>query len=94
MPRERLEEIDSMFDEIYQWILEQNGIRNLISTGGVAFDVFANQARDGRRFLELPHANRVYEDDWGYRYNSMGADGQRIGQYCLPIHQAFQQIDR
>jgi hypothetical protein len=89
MPRERIDEINSTFDAVYQWILGQNVVRNLVSTGGTAFDVYASQARDGRRFLELPHANRVYEGDWGYRYNSMGTDGQRIGQYCLPIHEAY-----
>ncbi len=36
-------------------------------------------------FISLPHNNRIYENDWGYRSNSMGKDGQRIGHYSIPI---------
>ncbi len=73
---------------------KKNGIQHLFTTGEVEFDVITKKTRDGRRFLALPHSNRVYEDDWGYRCNSMGKDGQRIGQFCLPIHRAFlQRVD-
>tara|TARA_B110000467_G_C18170494_1_gene394900 strand:+ start:72 stop:353 length:282 start_codon:yes stop_codon:yes gene_type:complete len=89
MCREIINEIDSSFDEIYDWITAQNGLEGLISTGGTPFDVTSNITRDQRRFISLPHSNRVYENDWGNRNNNMGQDGQRIGQYCLPIHDAF-----
>ena len=45
----------------------------------------ADVTRDGREFINLPHNNRIYEGDWGYTTNSMGKDGQRIGQYARPL---------
>jgi len=49
------------------------------------FEAEAKLARDGRRFISLPHNNRIYQNDWGYMANSMGNDGQRIGQYSVPL---------
>jgi hypothetical protein len=57
----------------------------LQTTGGVPFVAEAKQAKDGRLFISLPHNNRIYEEDWGYRTNNMGKDGQRIGQYSVPL---------
>ena len=80
MPHDRIEEIDSTFDEIYGWLQQQDSIQDFVTTGGVEFVVSAGLTQDHkRRFLALPHGNRVYEDDWGYRSNSMGKVGQRIG---------------
>ena len=78
------------FDEVYQAISKQPGKRTpkLETTGrviGVIFEAEAKLTRDGRRFISLPHNNRIYEDDWGYMANSMGKDGQRIGQYSVPL---------
>ena len=49
------------------------------------FDAQAKVAEDGRRFISLPHSNRIYEGDWGYMTNSMGKNGQRIGHYSVPL---------
>lgn len=90
MERKKINEIDSTFFEIYGWIKNNGGIKGLVTTGGTQFNINVGQTKDGRLFLSLPHSNRVYENDWGYRNNSMGKDGQRIGQYCLSIHQEYQ----
>ena len=76
------------FREVFTELSKQplRTIGGLRTTGsGVAFEAKANTARDGREFIDLPHSNRIYKDDWGYRRNSMGKDGQRIGQYARPI---------
>jgi len=57
----------------------------LKTTGGVSFRAEAKITRDGREFIALPHNNRIYAHDWGYQNNSMGKDGQRIGQYARPL---------
>jgi len=81
--------LNKSFNEIYQSIdrepLKQTPI--LLTTGGVLFVAKAKAAKDGRRFIALPHSNRIYEGDWGYRTNSMGKDGQRIGHYSVPLDQ-------
>ncbi len=75
------------FDDIFLAIVSREGkvTPRLKTTGGVPFMAEANVARDGRRFISLPHENRIYEHDWGYTSNSMGKDGQRIGQYSVPL---------
>jgi hypothetical protein len=75
------------FDEIYKEIsgLPKFCTPVLKTTGDVPFTAEAKRTRDGRRFISLPHNNRIYEDDWGYSSNSMGKDGQRIGHYSKPI---------
>ena len=81
--------LNTTFNEIYRAILNQPGARTpeLRTTGGVPFAAEAKEATDGRRFISLPHNNRIYEHDWGYMSNSMGKDGQRIGQYSVPLDQ-------
>ena len=75
------------FDYVYKAISMQPNSQTpeLLTTGGVIFVAELKYAKDCRRFISLPHNNRIYEDDWGYRSNSMGKDGQRIGQYAKPI---------
>ena len=75
------------FDEVYEAISQEPGAQTpeLFTTGGVSFIAEAKCTRDGRRFISLPHNNRIYEHDWGYTSNSMGEDGQRIGHYSKPI---------
>jgi len=75
------------FDAVYLIISKQPSKRTpkLETTGGVIFEAEAKLTSDGRRFISLPHNNRIYEDDWGYMANSMGNDGQRIGQYAVPL---------
>ena len=75
------------FDNVYEVITMQPSSQTpeLLTTGGVFFMAKAKHTKDGRRFISLPHNNRIYEGDWGYRSNSMGKDGQRIGQYAKPI---------
>jgi hypothetical protein len=75
------------FDDACRAITRWPGQRTpeLRTTGGVSFVAEAAVTTDGRRFISLPHNNRIYEADWGYRTNSMGKDGQRIGQYSVPL---------
>lgn len=75
------------FDDVYKIISKQpeSQTPELMTTGGVPFVAEAQSTQDGRRFISLPHNNRIYENDWGYRSNSMGKDGQRIGHYSKPI---------
>lgn len=75
------------FNEVYNAISKQQKSQTpeLLTTGGVPFVAEAKCTQDGRRFISLPHNNRIYENDWGYRSNSMGKDGQRIGHYSKPI---------
>ena len=75
------------FNDVYELISKQPLAQTpkLVTTGGVPFIAEAKCTNDGRRFISLPHNNRIYESDWGYRSNSMGKDGQRIGHYSIPI---------
>jgi hypothetical protein len=77
------------FDEVYAALatLPQATINKLVTTGGVEFSATANVTRDGRHYIGLPQSNRIYGNDWGYSSNSMGKDGQRIGQYAKPLDQ-------
>jgi hypothetical protein len=79
--------LELTFDRVYQLVAACAGQRTppLQTTGGVQFVAQASVARDGRRFISLPHNNRIYEHDWGYSSNSMGKDGQRIGHYSAPL---------
>jgi len=75
------------FQNVYEEISRQpNGSTpELETTGGVPFFAKVGIAGDGRAFISLPHSNRIYEEDWGYSANRMGRDGQRIGQYAVPL---------
>lgn len=75
------------FDDVFEAISKQpkSQTPELLTTGHVLFVAQAKRTRDDRRFISLPHSNRIYEDDWGYRSNGMGKDGQRIGQYAISI---------
>ena len=57
----------------------------LKTTGGTPFTAEAKVTREGRRYIVLPHANRIYESDWGHSKNGTGEDGQWIGHYSVPI---------
>ena len=91
MGRNRIKEIQTTFDEIYDFIKDQPGatLHRLFTTGGIEFNCEAKSTRDNRRFIALPHGNRIYGDDWGFYCNDMGKDGQRIGQYSIPIDDKF-----
>jgi hypothetical protein len=80
-------QLKKSFDEIYKAIASQPSHRTpkLSTTGGVPFKAEAKVTRDGRSFISLPQSNRIYEGDWGHKTNSMGKDGQRIGQYSVPL---------
>ena len=69
MPRGRIEEIQTSFDVIFEYLLSlpNQSVNDLITIGGVTFSARATTAMDGRRFIELPHNNRIYEADWGTR---------------------------
>ena len=76
------------FSQVYDTLKRQPGktVEDLRTTGkGKKFSAMADVTRDGREFINLPHNNRIYEGDWGYTTNSMGKDGQRIGQYARPL---------
>ena len=88
MPRHPLSPpLKSTFEHVYQAVAQQPNKRTpeLVTTGGVRFVAEAKETTDRRRFVSLPHSNRIYEEDWGFSANSMGKDGQRIGQYAVPI---------
>lgn len=75
-----------IFSQVYQAIIRHGGQTPvLLTTGGVQFVAKAKQTRDGRVFISLPHNNRIYADDWGYRTNSMGKNGQWIAHYSVPL---------
>jgi len=76
------------FGQVYNALKLQpeETVTGLKTTGkGIQFSATADVTRDGRIFINLPHNNRIYEGDWGYSTNSMGKDGQRIGQYARPL---------
>ena len=79
--------LEMSFDTVFEVISKQpkSETPKLFTTGGVPFVACTKHTRDGRRFISLPHNNRIYETDWGYRSNGMGKDGQRIGQYAVPM---------
>jgi hypothetical protein len=79
--------LTASFDEIYTALRVQVGHTSpqLLTTGNILFTATASITRDERRFIALPHGNRIYEDDWGYMRNGMGDDGQRIGHYSVPL---------
>jgi len=81
--------LTTSFSEVYQALQRQPSARspNLATTGGVPFSAEPKVTGDGRLFISLPHNNRIYEGDWGYKTNSMGRKGgQRIAQYSVPLH--------
>ena len=75
------------FKDVYQAIaIQPSGQTPMLeTTGGITFFAEAKITGDGREFISLPHGNRIYEGDWGYVTNSMGKEGQRIGQYSIPL---------
>jgi len=84
------------FDNIFLAIDSREGkvTPRLETTGGVPFVAEAKVTRDGRCFVSLPHNNRIYEHDWGDTSNSMGKDGQRIGQYSVPLDRWGINVDK
>jgi len=88
MPRHSISpRLKSTFERVYRVIMQQPNDRTaeLVTTGGVPFFAESKETTDGRRFISLPHNNRIYEEDWGFTANRMGKDGQRIGQYAVPL---------
>ena len=90
MPRRQIApalkvKFDYAFNTI--WELPNGNSPNLKTTRGmVVFAAKANFAKDGRKFIDLPHNNRIYKQDWNYRSNHMGnEDGQWVGQYAVPL---------
>ena len=80
--------LNCTFGKVYNALKQQpeETVKELRTTGkGIKFSATADMTRDGRIFINLPHNNRIYEGDWGYTTNSMGEDGQRIGQYARPL---------
>lgn len=76
------------FEFVYDKISAQPNSQTpvLQTTGGKDFMAEAWKTRDGRKAIRtLPHHNYIYVYDWGYWSNSMGKDGQRIGQYSIPL---------
>src|SRR5258708_10406067 len=88
--------LSSTFDQVYEMILAHAGARTpkLLTTGGVPFEAAAKMTLDGRRFIFLPHNNRIYEHDWGHATNAMGRDGQRIGHYSVPLDEWTKGINK
>jgi len=83
------------FGDVFEAIQRQADSKTpeLLTSGNhVPFVAEAKRTRDGRRFISLPHSNRIYELDWGFGVNNMGKDGQWIGQYAVPIDKWAQSI--
>src|ERR1022692_4854176 len=96
MPRHPLSPpLKSTFEHVYQTVAQQPNKRTpeLVTTGGVRFVAEAKETTDRRRFVSLPHINRIYEEDWGFTANSMGKDGQRIGQYAVPLDEWVRSLE-
>ena len=75
-----------MYEAIHRQV--ESKTPELATTGkGIPFIAEAKTTRDGRKFISLPHSNRIYMDDWDYTTNAMGQDGQRIGHYSVPLDQ-------
>ncbi len=83
------------FSQVYDTIVARphREIADLRTTGGVAFGAQALKAQDGRKYIALPHSNRIYQADWGYTTNHMGKDGQRIGHYARPLDEWCDQLE-
>lgn len=75
------------FNQVYNKIKKccNKETPDLFSTGGTLFKAKAKITNDGRKYIALPHNNRIYEHDWGYVTNHMGKSGQRIRQYSIPL---------
>jgi hypothetical protein len=75
------------FDEVFEAISKQpkSQTPELLAAGHALFVAQAKRTRDGRRFIALPHSNRIYEDDWGFQTNGMEKDGHRIGPFASSI---------
>ena len=69
--------LKSSFERVLQVIAQQPNKRTpeLITTGGVRFVAEVKETRDGRQFVSLPHSNRIYLEDWGFKANRMGKEG-------------------
>lgn len=90
VPRRLIEpHLTTTFNQVYTAISEQPNRETplLQTTRGVPFRARAAITRKGQQFISLPHNNRIYEGDWGYKTNSMGqGSGQRIGHYSVPLN--------
>ena len=45
----------------------------------------ASESSEVGKFIQLPYNNRISPCCWGNQTNHMGKDGQRIGQYSIPL---------
>jgi hypothetical protein len=64
--RHRINNIATIFDKIWNFINDQPTatLTGLQTTGGKGFSCQAKITRDQRKYISLPHSNRVYESDW------------------------------
>ena len=102
MPHENRPEMNlppkCTFDQVFVALsLERNKQTRLFTTGkhgehGVEFIAEAKWGSrvklPDKRFISLPHDNRIYSCCWGNTLNHMGKDGkdgQRINQYARPL---------
>lgn len=84
------------FNQVFEAISSQpsNEVSDLLTTGGVPFNVHAKISPAKGRFLSLPHGNRIYSCCWGNTSNHMGKEeGQRISQYARPIDEWCQNYE-
>ena len=100
MPHENRPEMNPppkcTFDQVFGALgSEVHKKTTLLTTGkigkpGTAFVAEAKLAQNAelhdKRFISLPHSNRIYACCWGNTQNHMGKDvGQRINQYARPL---------
>lgn len=83
MKPQPINDFQTVYDKL--WNCPNNQISGLITTGGGDFTARAKVTQDGRKFIELPYNNRIYDCCWGNTTNHMSSGGQRIGQYARPL---------
>jgi hypothetical protein len=96
-PQRRRVELAKSFDEAWDNICNKN--IELETDAGTPFVVKAKLARKrGSSTTEevlvflrndengkLKECSRCYSEDWGYYFNHLGNDGQRIGMFCRAV---------
>ena len=102
MPHENRPEMNPppkcTFDQVFDILSSERNKQTTLFTTGKHSErrvEFVAEAKLGlrvnlpdKRFISLPHNNRIYSCCWGNTQNHMGKggkDGQRINQYARPL---------
>ncbi len=81
--------LNCTFDQVYECLLNSQDkmVTNLKTSRENTFFAIAAESSEVGKFIQLPQKNRIYPCCWGNQTNHMGKDGQRIGQYSIPLDQ-------